>query len=267
MHCARCGTALAIDDKRCPQCGAHSGALAGAPPLRPDAQGIPIARFRPTPAGPPTAPEPYLSAGTPLPLPVARKTAALRIVPPVPATRHTRMALWSSVILALFVFAGLATGALVLTGTLPLPLVSGRSSTPIQSLRTPGATATPVCAIVAPVAAATAALASAQLTTGVRDEQTQDFRPIDNVTTFHAGARAFITFQIVTQAAGIAEVTFCTPQGTIPGTLYIPAGSRGRYAQFSLLLPQEPLGDCVATLEWNGAAAASLPFSVEPSMP
>lgn len=224
-----------------------------------------MAQFRPTPVGAPVSPEPYGSAAQAVPFPLPRKTAGLRIVvplPPLPPRRRAGIALATSIVLALFVAAGLATGVLVLMGWLPLPRFPGGGTS--LSPAVPSATATPVCAISAPVIAAKAALASAQLTTGVRDEQGQDFRPVDNVTTFHAGTRAFITFQIFTQEAGTAEVTFCTPAGTIPGTLAIPAGSSGRYAQFSLLLPPQPLGDCVATLEWNGAVAASLPFTVEP---
>ena len=264
MQCSRCGATISSDDERCARCGALAAVLVSAPPLLPDAQGIPVARFSPTPAGAPAAPEPYLSAETGLPLPLGRGTAGLRLLLPLPTKRRAGPSLWTSMIFTLFVAGGLATGVLALTGVLSLPLLPGAKGTSSQIPVPPSATATPACLISSVVSTASAALSSAQLASGVRDEAAQDFRPVDNVSTFHAGTRAYLTFEIVTPATGTAEVTFCTPDGSIPGTLEIPAKSGGRYAQFSLLLPQRPLGDCVATLKWNGAVAASLPFTVEP---
>jgi hypothetical protein len=47
--------------------------------------------------------------------------------------------------------------------------------------------------------------------------------------------------------------------------LEIPAGSQERYAQFSTrFAPQDAASVGVVTLTWNGAVAASLPFTVDP---
>ncbi len=140
------------------------------------------------------------------------------------------------------------------------PLLSGANQGQLTAIPTD----TPEfdCGVASADPAAAQALSHAQLTTGVRDEQTQDFRPIDDVSSFHASARAFITFAVGTLDGGMAGVTFCTPVGTFPGTLTIPPDSRGRYAQFSLILPKGALGAGVVTLTWNGAVAASLPFTI-----
>jgi hypothetical protein len=161
----------------------------------------------------------------------------------------------------MFVVAGLLLGMLALSGVLALPpLLSGNN--PGRTTAIPTDAPESDCGVASVDPAAAQALAHAQLTTGVRDEQSQDFRPVDNVSSFHAGSRAFITFAVGTQDGGTAGVTFCTPLGLFPGTLTIPPGSRGRYAQFSLVTPQEALGGGVATLTWNGAVAASLPFTI-----
>ncbi len=119
----------------------------------------------------------------------------------------------------------------------------------------------PTC-LVAPVAAAAKELTQATLTTGLRAPETQDFRPVDSVTIFHAGHRAYITFLVATATAGTVGVTFCTPAGQIPGALDVPARSNGHYAQFSVVLDAVHAGPGVVTLTWDGAVAASLPFTV-----
>jgi hypothetical protein len=129
----------------------------------------------------------------------------------------------------------------------------------------PTATSPVACTIAIVDPAAAAALANAQLTTGVRDAAKQDYRPIDSVTRFTAGQPAYLTFKIITAQAGTAGVSFCTPSGSLPGSLDVPAGSAKRYAQFSTrFLPQDAGSAGVVTLTWNGAIAASLSFTVDP---
>jgi hypothetical protein len=138
------------------------------------------------------------------------------------------------------------------------------AATPTYTQEIPTAT-TPLACERSPVdSTAAAALANAQLTTGVRDAAKQDYRPIDAVTRFTTGQQAYLTFKIVTTQGGTAGVSFCTPSGRTPGMLEIPAGSQERYAQFSTRFAPQNAGGGVVTLTWNGAVAASLPFTVDP---
>jgi hypothetical protein len=128
----------------------------------------------------------------------------------------------------------------------------------------PTATSPVVCAVATVDPTAAVALTSAQLTTGVRDPDKQDYRPIDSVTRFTVGQQTYLTFRIATAQAGTAGVSFCAPSGVVPGSLEIPAGSQERYAQFSTRFAPQDAGAAVVTLTWNGAVAASLAFTVDP---
>lgn len=272
VFCARCGSAVSASDERCPRCGALAAAPSAAPPLLPDTQGIPVLHFSPTAFGPPVAPEPYLGLDRPgerldvrhAPYPRTQ----LRVVLPQPVYRRSesypRLVLILTALavtcLAALVLAGLLVGLLVGMGALTVP--PGFAPGGVPPVAAPTATATPSCATASADPAAAQALSHAQLTTGLRDEPGQDFRPVDDVNTFHIGTRAYITFQIATAQAGTIDVTFCTPAGRIPGSLDVPAGSTGRYAQFSILLQPSQIGAGVATLTWDGVVAASLPFTV-----
>jgi hypothetical protein len=112
------------------------------------------------------------------------------------------------------------------------------------------------------VPSAAATLSHVQMTTGLRDPAARDFRPVDNVTSFRVGQRAYITFQIATPQAGTVDATFCTAAGNFPGTLAIPAKATGLYGQFSIDLTTESAGPGLATLRWDGAPAASVAFTV-----
>lgn len=280
--CARCGAVLddeAREGERCPSCGALVAAASGAPPFLPDPYGVPVARFYPASAGPPVAPEPYLPVDPSLDpsldapddmAPVfarpPRPSARLRIMLPQPQPRRGS---WLS--LTLTAVLTLSLGALVIAGLLAgtfaradgaghwLGLPPSGNAEPTD----PAPTATPVCLVQPIFAAAATALTQATLTTGLRNPATQDFRPVDSVRTFQAGQTAYVTFQIATTQAGTAGVAFCTSAGQIPGTLDVPAHSNGHYAQFSLPLDATGTGTGVVTLTWNGAVAASLPFTIE----
>jgi hypothetical protein len=253
------------ESERCPDCGALAVASASAPPFLPDQYGVPVARFSPTSAGPPIAPEPYLPLTTsedesPWSARAQRPSARLRIMLPQPSPRRLRLPIGLTVLLAVLVLAGLAAGVIARDDGLDLQLFLPPASQ-VQPTDPPP-TATPACLIGTISPDAAAVLSQATLTTGLRDPAAQDYRPVDSVTAFQAGQRAYITFQIATTQAGIAGVTFCTPAGQIPGILEIPAHSNGHYAQFSLPLDAATAGPCVVTLTWNGAVAASLPFTI-----
>jgi hypothetical protein len=266
LRCPRCGSAARAGDERCPRCGALLDAILAAPPYVADA-GVPVQRFASSVVGPPIAPEPFAQpdrlniAGGARP-----RILSYGVVRPL-TRRKSRAGLFSLLALVILVIAGLAigVGAQRVGGlardALPF-LFPAATATFTQEI--PTATSPVVCtgAAVDPIAAA--ALTNAQLTTGVRDASKQDYRPIDSVTRFTAGQQAYLTFKITTAQAGTASVSFCTPSGVVPGTLDIPAGSQERYAQFSTRFVSQDAGDAVVTLTWNGAVAASLPFTVDP---
>jgi hypothetical protein len=135
---------------------------------------------------------------------------------------------------------------------------------PTSTSARPSATAAPACIVphVDPLAATR--LGHVQMATALQDLGSQDYRPRDNVTTFHAGHLAYITFELATAAPGTVGVTFCTPGGNTVGTLQVPAGSTGRYGEFSASVDSADLGQGTATLTWNGAVAAAVRFSVTP---
>jgi hypothetical protein len=252
--------------ERCPRCGELAAALTSAPPFIPDPQGVPVVRYRPATVGPPVAPEPYLHAGYARDdTQVRRHLARMRIVFPQPRPRRARAGIYAglTLLLAALVLVGLAAGVLARGTGLLLPLGPLPLGAPQQHRDpSPPPTATPSCPVAPVDTAAAQRIAEATLTTGLRAPESQDYRPVDSVSTFRAGQRAYITYLVKTAEAGTVDVTFCTPAGAIPGTLDVPAGSAGRYGQFSLVLDANLAGPAVATLTWNGAVAASLPFTV-----
>jgi hypothetical protein len=283
MRCVRCGAPLARDpdhqasQERCPRCGALAAAVASAPPLLPGAYGIPVQRFHPTVAGPPVAPEPY-ARGERLSDRLSDRLGERRI-PAIPAARlrivipplapHRRSGIYAGLtaLLALIVLAGIAAGLVVRAagGNLQLgPIVIGG---PRATLAPPTATPAAECRTPAIGPSAAATLAHVQMTTGLRDPAARDFRPVDDVTAFRVGQRAYITFQIATTQAGTVDATFCTAAGIVPGTLAIPPKSSGLYGQFSIALTSQSVGPGQATLRWDGQPAASVAFSVSPYNP
>ncbi len=112
--------------------------------------------------------------------------------------------------------------------------------------------------------AASQALVHVQLTSGLRDAATKDYRPVDTVTTIRAGQKIYLTFQIATNKAGTVGAEFCTKSGKLPGTLTVPAKSSGRYAEFEAIFTSADVGTSVVTLTWNGAVAATRTFTIKP---
>jgi hypothetical protein len=102
------------------------------------------------------------------------------------------------------------------------------------------------------------------MTTGVRDREHRDFRPIDNVRRFSVGQEAFLTVLVATRRAGTLQVHFCTMGRQVTGHLEVPANAIGRYAEFSLRPTATDVGRGVAILRWGGAVAAVVTFAVTP---
>jgi len=265
VRCPRCGSAARGEDERCPRCGALLGAPLAAPPLATDPSGVPVQAFVFSLAGPPVAPEPFAHPDR-LDLRPRERPRILSYGVVRPLARRKRAGLVSILALVGLVISGLGIGVWAqATGAhafFTLPFFAAATQIP------PPATATATVPIACPLATvdlrAARALTNAQLTTGVRDAARQDFRPIDATTRFVVGQQAYVTFKIATAQPGVAGVSFCAPSGSVPGTLEIPAGSQERYAQFSTRFALQDAGSGVVTLTWNGAVAASLPFTVDP---
>jgi hypothetical protein len=268
LRCPRCGSAARAGEERCPRCGALLDSTLAAPPYALEA-GVPVQRFASSVAGPPIAPEPFAQPERLSILPSARpRILSYGVARPLKQRGKSRAGLFSLLALIALVIAGLAigVGAQRMGGlardSLPF-LFPPATATPLtQEVPTPTAPVTCAVATVDPTAAA--ALTSAQLTTGVRDADKRDYRPVDSVARFMVGQQAYLTFKITTTKAGTAGVTFCAPSGVVPGSLDIAAGSQERYAQFSTRFALEDAGVAVVTLTWNGAVAASLAFTVGP---
>jgi hypothetical protein len=266
VRCPRCGSAARGEDERCPRCGALLGAPLAAPPLAADPSGVPVQAFASSLAGPPVASEPFAHPDRLDLRPRERpRILSYGVVRPL-ARRRKRAGLVSTLALVVLVISGLGIGVWAQeTGAhafFTLPFFAAATQT------RPPVTATATVPIACPLAtvdpSAARALTNAQLTTGVRDAARQDYRPIDATTRFVVGQQAYVTFKIATAQPGVVGVSFCAPPGSVPGTLEIPAGSQERYAQFSTRFAPQDAGSGVVTLTWNGAVAASLPFTVDP---
>ncbi|MBF6589383.1 MAG: hypothetical protein IVW57_02485 [Ktedonobacterales bacterium] len=264
MHCAACGEVVETFHQHCPHCGA---ALPTRAQWQATWDGIPITRYTPTPYGPPVVPDAA-------PPPAARRARmGRRRAKALPPRAHAPFSdmgsgqqdgplttpsagaqarKWGRLAATLAFAALLAIGVWRSGGTTLVLGALGPRAAP---------TAT-VCGAPPTDPTATRALAAAQLTTGLRDRAHGDYRPTNRTTTFHAGQRAYLTFQITTSAGGDAGVLFCTAGERVPGSLVIPAASAGRYAQFSAPLTPSDVGRAIVVLTWNGRAAVVLPFTV-----
>jgi hypothetical protein len=277
MHCVDCGESLPTAAARvCPRCGAPVTATpptlptaATRPATRRESAGVPADHYVPSQYGPPVVSErsPYTMA-RPIEIPRVRRPIGYRpIVPPPPPPQRRRAGCTGVALLclALVVLAAVAVALASGKGTWQLGAFGAHSafvptSTPVR----PTATAAPACPSVPVDGSAAAHLSHVQMTTALRDAARQDYRPLDNVTTFHPGHHAYITFQLATAAAGTVDVTFCTPHGNTLGTLRVPPGSSGRFGEFSTALDTADVGTGIAALSWNGSVAAVVRFTVSP---
>ena len=271
MECVRCGALLGAERLRCARCGAPVQRVAADDTLVVGAGGVPVARYVPSIYGAPVGPDRLradeVTAGQP---PIARMVGYRPVWLPTPVVQPTRRTLpriarpLAAVVVLLVALALVAQVATTAQGVAyhlgPFTLGAPHASPTHHATPTP--TATPACALPVLDATATKALTQAQLTTGVRNLSAKDYRPVNNVSSFTVGQQAYLTFKVATNTAGIASVAFCTPQQIFIGVLSIPARSANRYAEFSMMVAAQSGGQCVATLRWQGAVAAALPFTI-----
>ncbi|HLZ22194.1 MAG TPA: hypothetical protein VKQ30_08740 [Ktedonobacterales bacterium] len=268
MRCPRCGAALTEETAVCGRCGnpvaPYGAASASTEPLRTQA-GVPVSAYAPSAFGPPVSGDRDITVVT-----LAEESGETRKVygyrpvdlpPPLPRRgggRRRIMVIGAAILAALLIAAAaLAHGGVGLSlGALPT------GSAPAQPAATTYATATLTCAPRAVNPTAAKLLAHTQLTTGVRDAAKKDYRPVNSVTTFATSQTIYLTFEIVTSHAGSVSAAFCAPGLQALGRLAIPANSAGRYAEFSVAPGDANIGKATATVLWNGAVAASLPFTI-----
>lgn len=271
MHCSRCGAPLDAGALVCGSCG-HQTAPVEAHSTR-TTSGVPVGRYRPSSYGPPVHPDVAPRGSVMEPEAPSRRAFGYRpvVLPPPPPERafSARRALLRLVLLLLVVVVIGGTAAYA-TGRLPLhaphagpaldhgaPPAGGP-----HAVETAPALSQPDCPAVSVDPTAAQALTHVQLTTGLRDAPAHDYRPINTVTTFSAGQTGYVTFQVATARSGIAAVVFCLPGERVTGSLGVLAGSAGRYGEFSARLDASDVGAGRATLTWNGAVAADIPFTI-----
>jgi hypothetical protein len=291
MQCINCGRPLRPGETICPNCGepvlvgaptppgyadSQEGAT-WAPRSQPDAGGLPIDPYAPTVYGPPAGGEHYGLSYPDVAVPPTEPLpwqAYQRSRPP----RRSRGGWLAGVaaIAVLCVVSLLAVGALIASGAGLLsafPLGLGHSgATPAPRATTapaaPTATAVPACPSPAVDLGAVGALANAQLTTGLRDPQHLDYRPVDDVTTFKVGQYFYVTAQVATNQPGQIAATICINGVSFSKVLNVPPHYQGAHAEFSLgeptpvLLASSDVGRGDVVLRWNQAVAAVLPFTV-----
>ncbi len=231
--------------------------------------GIPVEEFAPSPHGPPIGGTTIQAYPATASAQEATITTGKRIIgyrpvtlPPPPPAKPRRIGIYIQT--ALLGVALLLVVGLVLA-LLHQPGLFGRGGhSPVQTGPGVQATATHIAACTTPAinSAAARTLAHVQMTTGLRDSAHQDYRPVDNVSSFMAGTQGYLTFQIATAQAGTVAVRFCLPSQTILGTLQVPRNAQQRYGEFAVRFAGGDVGRGVATLTWNGAVAATVAFAV-----
>ena len=261
MRCPQCGAALVVGAPACGRCGAAVG-----PPLAESARvtqsptGLPIQRYAPSPYGPPVDDDRPQTRVTLAEVDdEARQAFGYRPVelPPPPPSRHGRgrlAAICAVIALALILPALVVThafpGLFHLAGS-PVALHS-----PTQTAAAPG------CFVSAVDPVAATHIAHPQLSTGVRDITKNDYRPVDAVTVFTSYQTIYLTFEIATNQPGAVDIVFCAPGTQALGQLAIPARSVGRYAGLAMIPGSANIGHASVTVRWDGAVAASLPFTI-----
>ena len=270
MECVRCGAPLGAERLYCARCGTPVQRVSADDTLVVGLGGVPVARYVPSIYGAPVGPDRLradeVAAGVP---PVIRTVGYRPVWLPPPVAQPTRsrfpaiirsLAAVVVLLVALALIAQVvatAQGASYHLGPFTLGAAPHATHHPI-----PTPTATPDCQAPAVDPTAAQALTQAQLTTGVRNLNAKDYRPVNKVSSFTVGEQAYLTFKIATNTAGIATGVFCTPQQTFTGSLAIPAHSANRYAEFSMTVAAPGVGQGVAVLRWQGNVAAVLPFTI-----
>ena len=283
MQCENCGRPLRPEERICPNCGepvlrdppyddAAAASVASIPAERRAPEGgAPVDPYAPTVYGPPVGPDRYASNyAPPSDVPPQRYVGGyrpLRPLAPPSARRRSGCLRGLAGLSALVVLGALFVGALAASGQRIAGIDLGFLHTiHLTGVTHPTPTATPACPVPPDTPQAAAALDQEQLSSGV---QGASLRPVDRVSTFTAGQTIYLTFHVVSNDAGIVNVAFCT-NGTInvaKQPIDVPAGYSARLgdaARGEFYLPLQPTnaGPGLATLTWNGAVAAVLPFTV-----
>lgn len=268
MRCPRCGAALAVGAAVCGRCGMGvapwGAASAHTQPSRAPG-GLPVTHYAPSAYGPPVDSDRELPVVTLVEADAETRRAIgyrpVELPPPLPHGRggRKRLALVCGIVLLAVLAAtvALAHGGIGF-GPSPIGHRGGSSSTPLLA----SATAIPACPVRSVNPSAAKLLAHSQLTTGVRNAAKKDYRPVDDVTTFTTHQTVYLTFVVATSQAGTVNAIFCAPGMQAQGRLTIPAHSAGRYAEFAMVPGDANVGQATATILWNGAVAASLPFTI-----
>lgn len=248
----------------CVRCGLAANTHPGAAPWRTGDDGAPAARFEPGLTGTPISPEPYLITarlGERLAI-AAHPVVASWAEAPASARQRSQTRWRARLVLALLAAVALGSLGGVVAHRLATPAI-GMALTPGAAL----ATAAPAraCPGTAIDAAAAKAVDQATLTTGLRNADARDFRPIDAVRSFEVGQTAYITVRIVSARAGTLGLALCTPGREITSAVAVPAHSQGAYAHFPLTMSAADLGRCLASITWEGSVAAALPFVTRPT--
>lgn len=296
--CPNCGEPVWPDDAALPTLGARQGTRPGA--LR---VGPPVDPYAPTIYGPQAPPRVYGDAygdarrydeyassypgagAYPTPHGAHLDDSRRPLWPAPEAPRRARRRRGTALIPLLGIVAGLVVvvmlvgGALAasgqlngLLGTMPgtngqqqqQPPQAGVTTLPTHA-PTATATAAPACPLKPVDKAAAAALKNVQLTSGLKDLQDKDLRPINNLKTFHTGQTLYVTFQFATNQAGTISADICTTGNRSDGSKDVPAGfinGRGEFSTPDQLIAPQDLGQGAVMLMWNGAVAAAVPFQV-----
>lgn len=267
MHCTACGALLSAGVSVCAACG-HLTTGTETQAVRAPS-GVPVGRYLPSSYGPPVHPDVAPRASQLEPEAPSRRAFGYRpvVLPPSPSSRGRSLRRALVRVFLLVLVAGIVVTAVTFArGALPLHNPFGHwvnGGAPMAGVK-PTATvaARQACPPSSVDAAAAQALTHVQLTTGLRDVNVRDYRPVNAVSVFSADQTGYVTFQVVTGRAGTVGVVFCMPGERISGSLSVLAGSAGRYGEFSTRLSASDVGQGRATLTWNGAVVADLPFMV-----
>jgi hypothetical protein len=264
MRCAQCGADLVAGDRHCGRCGAPVPVAGVAGEAGDDTvklvRGVPVGPQAPSVYGPPIGQDTRMGVTEILEVegPEKHILGYRPFVPPPPPPRSRVGCLRGVVIAAVVLLVALVATDFVAHSNVHFLGLGARPTVTATATRPAVA-----CAVQPTKAAAAQALVQAQLTSGLRDEAKKDYRPVDNISAVRVGQKVYLTFQIATNKAGTVGVEFCTKNEKLTGTLAVPAKSNGRYAEFSAVFTSADVGASVATLTWDGAVAASKPFTIK----
>ncbi len=264
MQCRQCGRQLRDDESVCPRCGADQVPVGSAQP----SPRVPVAVYAPSPQGPPVARGiGELPAGLPVHHMPTDETAPIHhrgyhpvVLPSMPlrgGSRRAPLGRSALAVLALFAVLGLAAGLVARQGNVPIPGLAAVGAHPTATVTPiPACSPAPVAHVAAPP------LGSLQLTTGLKNRAQHDYRPVNAVTRFAPGTQGYVTFQVLSSHAGVADVLVCTPGRRLNGSVQVPKGSAGQYVEFPLSLGTADVGQGMVIISWDGSVVANQGFTV-----